>query len=74
MNDCHPRSRANYRIVRRMDRTYGVEVTIPGALPTLVTTFAFKDAALGWIEKRQRQVVESPNRHLVSAKPKEKPC
>ena len=51
MNDCHPRSGANYRIVRRMDRTYGVEVKIGGALPTLVTSFASKDAALGWIEK-----------------------
>jgi hypothetical protein len=38
-----------------MDRTYGVEVKIPGALPTLVTSFASKDAALGWIEKRQRE-------------------
>ena len=55
MNDCHLRSGANYRIVRRMDRTYGVEVKIPGALPTLVTSFASKDAALGWIEKRQRE-------------------
>jgi hypothetical protein len=72
MNDCYPRSGANYRIVRRMDRTYGVEVKIGGALPTLVTSFASKDAALGWIEKRQRQV--SSNRHLAGAKPKEKPC
>ena len=71
MNDCYPRSGANYRIVRRMDRTYGVEVKIGGALPTLVTSFASKDAALGWIEKRQRQV--SPNRPLFSARPKEKP-
>jgi hypothetical protein len=71
MNDCHPRSGANYRIVRRMDRTYGVEVKIPGALPTLLASFTPKDAALGWVEKRQRQV--SSNRHLVGAKPKEKP-
>ena len=70
MNDCHLRSGATYRIIRRMDRTYGVEVKIPGALPTLVAAFASKDVALGWIENRQRQV--GPNRHLVSAKPKEK--
>jgi hypothetical protein len=57
-----------------MNRTYGVEVKIRGALPTLVISFASKDAALGWIEKRQRQVVESPNRHLISATPKEKPA
>ena len=60
MNDCYPRSCANYRIVRRMDRTYGVEVEFPGALPALVTSFASKDAALGWIEKRQRQAAEGP--------------
>ena len=60
MNDCYPRSGANYRIVRRMDRTYGVEVKIPGALPTLLASFTPKDAALGWIEKRQRQVAEGP--------------
>jgi len=71
MSDCHPRSGATYRIVRRMGHTYGVEVKIPGALPTLVASFASKDTALGWIEKRQRQV--SPNRPLVSAGPKEKP-
>ena len=70
MNDWHLRSGANYRIVRRMDRTYGVEVKIPGALPTLVVAFASKDGALGWIEKRKRQA--SPNRHLLNAKPEEK--
>jgi hypothetical protein len=57
-----------------MNRTCGVEVKIRGALPTLVITFASKDAALGWIEKHKREVVESPNRHLVSATPKEKPA
>ena len=57
-----------------MDRTYGVEVVIPGALPAFVTSFASKDAALGWIKKRKREVVESPNRHLVSATLKEKPA
>jgi hypothetical protein len=50
-----------------MNRTYGVEVKIRGALPS-------KDAALGWIKKRKREVVESPNRHLVSATLKEKPA
>ena len=58
MNDYHPHSGVTYRIVRRMNRTFGIEVKIPGALPTLVTSFASKDAALGWIERRQRQVAE----------------
>ena len=58
MNDYHPHSGVTYRIVRRMNRTYGVEVKIPGALSTLVTSFASKDAALDWIEKRQRQAPE----------------
>jgi len=39
-----------------MDRTYGVELKLPGALPTLVTSFRSKDAAIGWIERVQGQL------------------
>ena len=33
-----------------MDRTYGVELKLPGALPTLVTSFKARQAAIEWIE------------------------
>ena len=56
-------SGATYRIVRRMDRTYGVELKLPGALPTLVTSFKAREAAIEWIEGHQGQL---ENRILFS--------
>ena len=49
-----------------MDRTYGVEVKIPGALPTLVATFASRDAALGWIEKHHRDIADGHSIQLAA--------
>src|SRR5262249_25957281 len=47
---------ATYRILQQADRTYGVEVSIPGSHPTLVTGLATKEAANSWIARHQEQI------------------
>ena len=36
----HPHSGATYRLVSQLNNSFGVEVTIPGMSPTMVTGFA----------------------------------
>jgi hypothetical protein len=53
MEKDHPHSGAAYRIIERSDMTYGVEVTILGTLPTIVTGFASKAAAQDWAARHK---------------------
>ena len=41
---------ASYRNILQEDGTYGVEVTIAGTSPTIVTSFADEAAAGHWVE------------------------
>jgi hypothetical protein len=55
MGPRHPHADAAYRVIRRSDRTFGVEVTIPESHPTTVTSFATEADAEAWIlDHRQR--------------------
>jgi hypothetical protein len=56
MHKGHPHSSAAYRIIERLDMTYGVEVTIPGMLPTIVTGFATEAAAGDWAVRHKEGV------------------
>jgi len=58
MENSHPHSGATYRTIRQADGSFGIEVTISGTHPTLVTSFASKDAAALWIAKHQAQIAE----------------
>jgi hypothetical protein len=43
-----------YRIVRREDDSFAVEIVRVGALPQTAAGFATEDAAKGWIAQDQR--------------------
>ena len=58
----HPHADATYRIVPQEDLTYGVEVSIPGTSPTLVTGLATERVAADWIEKHKQRVLAGPLR------------
>jgi hypothetical protein len=45
----HPHAEASYRLVPQETPTFGVEVSIPGSYPALVTGFATEAAAEAWI-------------------------
>jgi hypothetical protein len=53
MEEDHPHSGAAYRIVEQSDLSYGVEVTIPGTFPTIVTGFATEAAAVDWAARHK---------------------
>jgi hypothetical protein len=50
-----PHEGASYRIIPQPDLTYGVEITIPDAYPTMVTGFATEQRAEAWIAEHKRQ-------------------
>ena len=52
----HPHSGATYRLVARLDNSFGVEVTIPGMSPTMVTGFGSQAEAERWIAKHKEEV------------------
>ena len=54
----HPHADARYRVVRRADRTFGVEVTIPDTQPTNVTSFTTEADAEAWIAAHKRRVAD----------------
>ena len=54
----HPYASAAYRVLPQKDKTYGVEVTVFGAYPAMVTSFATKQKAEAWIEEHKRRVAE----------------
>jgi len=68
----HPHSGASYKILRQKDATFGVEVTIPDAYPTIVTSFADEAEAERWIAKHKEVIArDEPLRRRLdkSAKP-----
>jgi hypothetical protein len=56
MEKRHPHADATYRVIRRSDGTFGVEVTIPDTEPTTVTSFATKADAEAWITAHKERV------------------
>jgi hypothetical protein len=58
MENSHPHSGATYRTIRQAAGSFGIEVTIPGTHPTLVTSFSSEDTAALWIAKHQAQIAE----------------
>jgi len=49
---------ADYRIVSRDDGGFGVEVSIEGTSPTMVTSFATESAANDWIAAHKARLAE----------------
>jgi hypothetical protein len=45
---------ANYRVIRREDDSFAVEVTRPGSLPQLAVGFATEAEANAWITQDKR--------------------
>ena len=45
---------ATYRVIRRADDSFAVEVTRPGALPQLAVDFATEAEADAWISQDKR--------------------
>lgn len=68
----HPHLGASYKIIRMKDKSYGVEVTIPGAYPAVVTGMATKGNAERWIERHKDEVAKGPPqpRLKFNARPK----
>lgn len=58
----HPHAEATYRVVPQKDGAFGVEVTVPGSQPTMITSFASPEAAEEWIAKHKREIEEYPSR------------
>ena len=52
----HPHAEATYRVISFPGGAFGVEVSIPDAYPTTVSTFATKADAEAWIAKHKSQV------------------
>jgi len=52
----HPHAEATYRVIALQGGTFGVEVSIPDAYPTTVSTFATKADAEAWIAKHKSRV------------------
>ena len=66
---CHPGRMAphfpigtTYRVVLRRDRTYGVEVSKPKAMPFIVTGFRSEAEANGWIKIQSLRTKEAEPR------------
>jgi hypothetical protein len=45
---------ASYRVIRRADASFAVEITRPGALPQLAVDFATEAEADAWISQDKR--------------------
>ena len=56
MEQRHPHADATYRILPHDEVAFAVEVTIPGTLPTKVTSFASQAAAEAWIAAHKQKV------------------
>jgi hypothetical protein len=56
MPQIHPHAEAVYRVIPFDDGKYGVEVTIPGSLPTKVMGLETQEAADAWIERHKTQI------------------
>ena len=52
----HPHSGASYSILKNDDATFGVEVSIPDSLPTVVSSFPSEAEAERWIAGHQKGI------------------
>jgi hypothetical protein len=58
-----PESDTSFRVYRRDDQSFGVEVVIDEMQPTSVSGFATREAAEAWIEgykQRKKEIAEAP--------------
>jgi hypothetical protein len=65
MTALHPHAEATYRVIRRPDRNYGVEVSIPETSPTIVTGFASQEQAEAWVADHKRRT----DQNIASGRP-----
>jgi hypothetical protein len=65
MEQKHPHADATYRIVPQ-ERAYGIEVSIPGNSPTVVTSFATEQDAERWIANHRLKVQSTPTLNVRS--------
>ena len=69
MEDKHPHDGATYTILRLDDGTFGVEVTIPGANPVVVTGLEGEAGAEKWIARHRETVARGkPRRSFTRTK------
>jgi hypothetical protein len=57
------KSPASYRVVSRDAGDYGVEVSIEGSSPTMVTSFPTEEAANDWIDAHKNRSTEVKPRY-----------
>jgi hypothetical protein len=65
----HPHAEATYRIVPQKDMTFGVEVSVPGSSPAMVTSFATEQIAETWIADYKRRVAENITHRFMRRRP-----
>ena len=58
MKEQHPHAGATYKIVAQNSKTFGVQVSIPDAPLTTVTSFATKAEAERWIERHKNEIAK----------------
>ena len=56
MDKQHPHFGSTYKIVRQIDGSFGVEVTIPTAPLVNVTGFGTEGLAAAWIADHEREI------------------
>jgi hypothetical protein len=56
MDKRHPHADATYRVLRRDDASFAVEVSIQDTAPTTVSAFATKAEAEAWIAGHKQRV------------------
>jgi hypothetical protein len=67
----HPHLGATYKVVRMKDKSYGVEVAIPGAFPATITGLATEEDAEQWIERHKNEIAKGvPQRLTFNARQK----
>jgi hypothetical protein len=61
----HPHLGATYKVIRMKDKSYGVEVAIPGAFPATITGLATKEDAERWIERHKNEIAKGVPQRLT---------
>jgi hypothetical protein len=65
----HPHINATYKVVAQKDMTFAVEVSVPEAAPTNVSSFATEVEAEQWIERHKVEVAKGfPKRKFYGAR------
>ena len=52
----HPHLGATYKIIRRKDKSFVVQVSVPDAFPAIIMSFRVKADAEQWIERHKSEV------------------